>query len=328
MALDTDSMIDRRRLKRRLALWRIVALGAVLGLIAVAIGRAPRLTAEDHVAVLWIEGMILTDPYREEAIRALTVDDSVSALIVHIDSPGGTTFGSEALYLAVAEVSEVMPVVAVMNGVAASGGYMTALAADHILARESTITGSIGVIMQATNFVGLMEKLGIENDSIKSGPLKAEPNPMSRMTSEGREAARTVVKGVHEMFVDMVVEGRNMPREDAARLADGRIYTGTKAREVGLIDAIGGEEDAIAWLESEHGIDPDLPLIEVEIDYPERLIDQLASVVIGKPYLTEQLNRDSPIGSPRLAMMVTGCASHGDSGSKPARQNGPRSIST
>mgnify|MGYP001493706720 FL=1 len=115
---------------------------------------------------------------------------------------------------------------------------------------------------------------------------------MSRMTPQAREAANTVVTGVHEMFVDMVAKGRNMPRAEAARLADGRIYTGTIAHEVGLIDAIGGEQDAIAWLESEHGIDPDLPLIEVEIDYPERLIDQLASVVIGKPFLTERLRLD------------------------------------
>lgn len=292
MALDTDSLIDRRRLKRRLALWRIIALGAVFGLIAAVLGRVPNLTPQDHIAVLWVEGMILTDAYREDAIRSVAEDDTVSALIVHIDSPGGTTFGSEALYRAVAEVAEEVPVVAIMNSVAASGGYMTALAADHIIARESTITGSIGVIMEATNFVGLMEKLGIENESIKSGPLKAEPNPMSRLTPEGRAAANAVVAEIHAMFVDMVAEGRDMPRNEAARLADGRIFTGKTANEVGLIDAIGGEKEAIAWLESEHGIDPDIPMVDVEIEYPERLIDQLVSTVIGKPYLTERLRLD------------------------------------
>jgi protease-4 len=292
MPLDTDSMIDRRRLKKRLAIWRIVALGAVFGMIVAAIGRAPQLTPEDHVAVLWVEGMIFSDPYREDAIRALIDDDSVSALIVQIDSPGGTTFGSEALYHALDEVRAVKPVVAVMNGVAASGGYMAAVATDYIVARESTITGSIGVIMEATNFVGLMEKLGIENNSIKSGPLKAEPNPLSPLTPEARAAAAAVVGEVHEMFVDMVAAGRGMPRDEAARLADGRIYTGTKANEVGLIDAIGGEAEALAWLESEHELDPELPLIEIEIEYPERLVDRLISSVMGKPYLTERLRLD------------------------------------
>ena len=292
MALDTDALIDRRRLKRRLAMWRIIALVSVVAVVALAIGQAPRLPGSRHIAVLSIEDIIFSDPYRDAAVRALAEDESVVAVVVQIDSPGGTTFGSEALYRGLLAVGEVKPVVAVMNQVAASGGYMTALAADHVVARETTITGSIGVVLEATNFVGLMEMLGIESEVIASGPLKAQPNPLQRMTPEARRAMHEVIDRVHDMFVGMVVERRGMARDKAARLSDGRVYTGSMAVANGLIDAIGGEDEAVAWLEEERGIEPDLPRIEVVIDYPQDFLDRLLSTSIGKSHLLERLRLD------------------------------------
>ena len=196
MSLDTDALIDRRRLERRLAMWRIIALVSVVAVIALAFGQVPRLPGSRHIAVLSVEDIIFSDPYRDAAVRALAEDESVVAVVVRIDSPGGTTFGSEALYRGLLAVGEVKPVVAVMNQVAASGGYMTALAADHVVARETTITGSIGVVLEATNFVGLMEILGIESEVIASGPLKAQPNPLQRMTPEARRAMHEVIDRV------------------------------------------------------------------------------------------------------------------------------------
>lgn len=273
-------------------MWRIVALVAIVAVVAVAIGRAPEFPAGEHIAVLTIEGLIVSDPHRDRAVRALAENDDTAALIIRIDSPGGTTYGSEALYRSLREVSDVKPVVAVMNGVAASGGYMAALAADHVVARESTITGSIGVIMEATNFVGLMDKLGIESESIKSGPLKAEPNPLSRMTPAGRAAAQAIIADVHKMFVGMVSERRDMSQAQANELADGRVYTGNMAVDAGLIDGLGDDREAITWLETEHDLAPDLPLIDVKIDYPQELIERLVSAVFGKPYLAERLSLD------------------------------------
>jgi protease-4 len=292
MALDSDALIDRRRLKRRLGVWRLTAFVAVVALVAVAVGRTPHIPGSRHIAVLWVEDLILSDPHRDKAVRALIDDESVAALLVHIDSPGGTTFGSESLYRTLRQVAEIKPVVAVMDGVAASGGYMAALAADYIVARESTITGSIGVIFEATNFVGLMEMLGIENEAIKSGPLKAEPNPLSRLTPEARAAIKAVVDDVHEMFVAMVAERRAIGLAEARRLADGRVYTGAMAANNGLIDGLGGEDEALAWMEETHGIDPDLPLREVDIDYPDEFLNRLISSAIGKSYLTERLRLD------------------------------------
>lgn len=292
MALDSDALIDRRRLKRRLAVWRLAAFVAVVALVAVAVGRAPQIPGTRHIAVLRVENLILGDPYREAAVRALVEDDKVAALLVHIDSPGGTTFASEALYRALRRVAESKPVAAVMEGVAASGGYMAALAADYIVARESTITGSIGVILEATNFVGLMEMLGIESEAIKSGPLKAEPNPLARMTPEAREMTKALVDDVHEMFVGMVAERRAISVADAQRLADGRVYSGAMAAANGLIDGLGGEDEALAWLAETHGIDRDLPRRDVEIDYPDELLDRLISKALGKSHLTERLRLD------------------------------------
>jgi len=292
MALDSDALIDRRRLKRRLAVWRLAAVIAIVGLVAVSVARTDTLPVGPYLAVLDVDGLILSDPYREQALADLADNGQAKALILHIDSPGGTTYGSEALYHAVRAVAATKPVVAVMSGVAASGGYMTAIAGDFIVARESTITGSIGVVMEATNFVGLMDLLGIETEAIKSGPLKAEPNPFSRMTPEVRAATQALIDDVHAMFVGMVAERRAMPLARAEALADGRVFTGRMALDAGLVDALGGEDEALAWLAAERGIDTDLPMRDVEIAYPEKLVDRLVSAVTGKPYLLERLTLD------------------------------------
>ena len=302
MASDTDLLIDRRRLKRRVVAWRLFAVVAAVVLVAVVAGQysGGRIASgpfasfgfQRHVALLRVDGLIFTDPYREQAIYDLVDNSGAEAVIVRIDSPGGGTFASESLYRALRKVAELKPMVAVMDGVAASGGYMTAIAADHIVARESTVTGSIGVIMEATNFVGLMEMLGIENEAIRSGPLKARPNPLERMTPEGRAASQQIIDEVHEMFVGMVAERRGLDFATAARLADGRVYTGATAATNGLIDELGGEQEARRWLEETHGISADLPLLDVEIQYPIDLFDEFVSVVFGKSYLPERLTLD------------------------------------
>jgi protease-4 len=292
MSIDNDALIDRRRLKRRIALWRVLAIVALVAAVAAGAGQFGLFDAGRHVATLWIDGFIFNDVYRTEAIYELTDDSDVAALIVHIDSPGGGTYASESLYRALRAVGEHKPVVAVMEGVAASGGYMTAIAADHILARDSTITGSIGVIMEATNFVGLMEMIGVETEAIRSGPLKARPNPFERMTAEARAVTQDLIDEVHDMFVGMVAERRALDPDRTRLLADGRIYTGGLARANGLVDAIGGKREARAWLEDEHGIARSLPERDVEIDRPDRILNRLFLAVFGKPYLSERLTLD------------------------------------
>lgn len=265
MTPDSDAPVDRRRLKRRLALWRLVAFVALAALVVVASWPLPGLPRAPRIVTLDIDGLILGDRERERAIRNLAEDASAAALILRIDSPGGATFASEALYRAVRSVGETRPVVAVMDGVAASGGYMAALAADRIFARESTVTGSIGVVLQAPDISGLMEKIGVANELVRSGPLKAEPNPFAPLSPEAREAAGRVVRDLHRMFVGLVAERRALAPSEAARLADGRVFTGAAARDAGLVDSLGGVEDAVAWLETGAGVARGLPLTELSI---------------------------------------------------------------
>ncbi len=265
MALDADSLVDRRRLKRQLGLWRTLAIVIAVALVATAVGRFAGVGHRDHISRLVIENVIFDDLRRNKALGKVAADASVKALIVRIDSPGGTVVGGEALFRSLRKISETKPVVAVLGQVATSAGYMVALAADHIVAREGTITGSIGVILQTTEFTGLLEKLGISVEAIKSGPLKASPSPLERMTPGARKVTQDVVDDVFQMFLSMVAERRGLARTDVEKLADGRIYTGRMARERGLVDAIGGEIEALAWLKTEKGIDAELPVRDVKV---------------------------------------------------------------
>ncbi|MEE8622257.1 MAG: signal peptide peptidase SppA, partial [Alphaproteobacteria bacterium] len=208
MSLDADALIDRKRLKRRLGLWRALAILALVAVVVVAVGRVEGFWQKRHVARLTVSGVITDDRRRDEALARVANDSNVAALIVLINSPGGTVVGGETLYRSLQATAEKKPVVAVMGTLATSGGYMAALAADYNLAREGTITGSIGVVLQTTDLTGLLSKLGISAEAIKSGPLKAVPSPFEPLSDEAREATMAVVTDMYNMFVDMVVEQR------------------------------------------------------------------------------------------------------------------------
>ncbi|MBL8837054.1 MAG: signal peptide peptidase SppA [Alphaproteobacteria bacterium] len=297
---DTDAFLERRRMRRQVTRWRIVAAAIAILVIAVAAWRADirGLAGGPYVARLNVNGTIVDDPARDRALRELARDNSMSALIVRIDSPGGTVAGSEALYRQLRVIAQRRPVVAVMAQTAASGGYMTALAADHIIAREGTITGSIGVLMQVPNVVDLLGRIGVHIDLIKSDPLKAQPSPLEPLTPEARAAAEVVVRDMYDMFLNMVVERRRLERERARVLADGRIYTGRQAREAGLIDGIGGEDEARAWLAA-RGVARELRVRDVEINRERGLVREVVhaavEAVFGKTVLIERLTLDGPV---------------------------------
>jgi protease-4 len=293
MSLDADRLIDRRRLKRSLTLWRVVAVVALVAAVAAAVGRLHG--GGSHVARLVVDGIILDDPWRDDALAEAAADDTVKALIVRIDSPGGTVTGGEAFYRSLRRVAEKKPVVAVMGTTATSAGYMIALGADHILARSTSMTGSIGVILQTADITGLLEKLGVRPEAIKSRPLKAQPNLLESLSAEAREAARGAVLDLYDMFVDLVGERRNMPRDTVLALADGRVYTGRQALANGLIDAIGGEAEARQWLAQARKIPLSLPAKDVEIEYEDQVWRNLLTTTVGKALLSERLRLDGPI---------------------------------
>ncbi|MCH7542092.1 MAG: signal peptide peptidase SppA [Proteobacteria bacterium] len=295
MSLDADALIDRRRLKRRLALWRTLAVLALVTVVVVGLGRfagLPGVTEERHVARFTLSGLILDDRERGKALAKIAANSNVAALILHIDSPGGTVFGGEAVYHSLREIAEKKPVVTVMGTLATSGGYMAALATDYIFAREGSITGSIGVVLQTTDITGLLGKLGITAEAIKSGELKAVPSPFEPLTERGRQVTREVVMDMYDMFVDLVAERRKLPRAEALVLSDGRIYTGRQAVANKLIDQIGGEKEAREWLETQRDIPKSLPLRDVKIEREDDKWYDIIRRLVGKTLLSERLTLD------------------------------------
>ena len=295
MTPDPDILLDRRRLKRGLVLWRLVAIVSLVAIVLVGYARFDGVLLRDHIARFEVEGIILDDADVMAALDEIAGNSRVKALIVHIDSPGGTFVGGEQLYGALRDIAAKKPVVAVMGTVAASAGYMTAIASDRIFARQGTITGSIGVIMQTTDITGLLGKLGITAEAIKSAPLKATPSPLEPLSDEARAASQAIIDDMYGLFIEMVAEQRGFEMSRARALADGRVYTGRQAVANGLIDAIGGEAEARDWLAAERDIPRSLPVHDVTIDRPGENWLANARVLSQKMLLPERLTLDGLI---------------------------------
>ena len=292
MSYETDMIIDRRRLKRRLTFWRIVGVLSVISALSAAFGRFDFGGDEEQIARLSVDGIIVNDRLREEKLDQISKDENIKALILVINSPGGTFTGGENLYHSIRKIAEKKPVVALMGGTAASAAYMIAIAADHVIAGNGTITGSIGVILQTANFSELMDKVGIKSVIVKSGPMKAQPNPMEPFSEGARAVTVSVIKDFFDMFVEMVMDRRKMDKDTAYNLADGRIYSGRQAKANGLVDAIGREADAVKWLNEAHEIPTELPIVDVEIDYKDEKWREFVGKSLGKALFSERLKLD------------------------------------
>lgn len=282
MSLNADTLIDRSYLKGQITKWRLIAISViVLSVFLLTQNLNTPLVAMNYVARVSIQGVIADDLNRDELFDELEEDDNVKAVVVWMDSPGGTVVGGEQLYLNIKQLAEKKPVVVVMRSLAASAGYMATLGADRIYARRGTLTGSIGVIMQTAEVTEMADKLGIHPITIKSGVNKASPNPLEKMTEENRAALEVVVKDFFATFVDMVAEERGLDRARVLELADGRVFTGPQAKELGLVDALGGEEDALAWLEAEGKVSADIEVRDREprSDKPRNLAELFEQMV-------------------------------------------------
>jgi protease-4 len=264
MTLDADQIIDRRRLRRKLTFWRVAGFLAVaiiiVGGIVLAAGPdgLPGLR-EAQIARVTISGFITEDQDQIDLLERLAKTDAVKGVIVAIDSTGGATSGGEALYEGLLKLSKAKPTVASIGTFGASAAYMAAIATDHVIVRRTSITGSIGVVFQFPEVSQLMKTLGIAVEEVKSSPLKAEPSPFKPATEEARQVMAGIVRDSYDWFVDIVARRRDLPRATALALADGRIFTGRQALRAKLVDEIGGEETAIAWLATK-GVDRSLPI--------------------------------------------------------------------
>jgi protease-4 len=265
MAMRADDLIDRRRLRRKLTFWRVAALAiAAIGLASAAAWMLREDfggTGVDHIAKIRIEGTITEDEDLLERLAKVRESDAVKGVILAIDSPGGTTAGGEAIFDEVRKLAAEKPVVAQVGTLAASAGYMIASASDHIVARKSSIIGSIGVLVQFPDITGLMDKVGVKLEEVKSSPLKAEPSPFNPTTDEERAMLRSMIMDSYDWFVGLVDERRPLTRTEAAALADGSIFTGRQALQNKLVDELGGEGEAIGWLATK-GVDGKLEVVE------------------------------------------------------------------
>jgi protease-4 len=269
MSLDSDVIVDRRRMRRKLTFWRVaailVAIAAIVtvGVLATPEGRSA-LTASGSIARVNIEGLIRSDQTRVEALERLEKSQA-AAVVVHINSPGGTTAGSEQLYDALVRLKAKKPLVVVVEGLAASGGYITAIAADHIIAQQTSLVGSIGVLFQFPNFTELMKTVGVKVEEVKSSPLKAAPNGFEPTSPEARAALDALVKDTYAWFRDLVKARRGMDDAQLEKVADGRVFTGHQAVDLKLIDQLGDETTAIAWLVAQKNVKPNLPVRDFKL---------------------------------------------------------------
>jgi len=269
MSLDSDLIVDRRRIRRKLTFWRIlaavfaIATIAVIG-VAVSPGGRGALTASGSIARINIEGLIRSDQERVEALERLE-ESHAAAVVVHINSPGGTTAGSEQLYDSLMRLKAKKPMVVVVEGLAASGGYITAIASDHIVAQQSSLVGSIGVLFQFPNFGELLKTVGVKVEEVKSSPLKAAPNGFEPTSQEARDALDALVKDSYAWFKGIVKERRGMDDAQLEKVADGRVFTGHQAIDLKLIDELGDEKAAVAWLVAQKNVKKDLPVRDYKL---------------------------------------------------------------
>lgn len=283
MSLTSDQILDRFRLKSQIANWRFLALFMLILLMWSLFGNKSTLPAHaPYIARVQIEGVIMDDLERTLALKEMAEDKNVKALIIHINSPGGSFVGGENLLHALRKISERKPVVAVMGEVAASAGYMAAIGADYIFARAGTLTGSIGILLKSYEVTELAERLGIKLQTLKTSIYKAMPNPYEKMPLEVKEAVEDTIQDSYEVFFDMVQKRRKIETEKLKTIANGRIYTGKQAFNYGLVDELGGEDEALEWLIKEKNI-KDIKIVDVNLvkepSKLERILDLTSSTL-------------------------------------------------
>ena len=285
MSLNADTLLQIIHLKRQLSKWRVIAIVIAVAAAFFSFEKFSKYSPikSDYIARITIEGIITDNPKLTKLIDDTRNDVHAKAVIVWLDTPGGGAVGGQQIYLDLLRLGKAKPVVAVMRTTAASAGYMAALGADHIIAREGTITGSIGVIMETFEATELAEKLGIKPIVVKSGPYKASPNPMEKYTPEQNAVIQAVIKDFYNWFVEIVVERRKLSKETVEILADGRIYTGRQALKVKLIDQLGGEEEAKEWLVQNKKINSTFEVKDVKIsDDSDGFLTHISNMANGK----------------------------------------------
>ena len=263
--LETETVLDRRRLRRSLTFWRgagIAALAIAIGSLAFGGDKMAAITGQKQIARVTLEGTITENRDQLKLLKDLAENKQVSGVLLFVNSPGGTTTGGEALYEGLRDLAKTKPVVAQFGTIAASAAYIAGLATDHIVARGNTITGSVGVIVQWPEVRELLDRIGVKVNEVKSGPLKASPSPFEPMNDESRKVVEGMVADGFKWFLGLVESRRGIKAADVPGLMGGRIFSGREALEQKLIDEIGGEDEAVKWLKDIKKVDKDAKVVD------------------------------------------------------------------
>lgn len=266
MSTEIETVLDRRRLRRSITAWRGAAIGAItLAAGALLFGGEDQLSSllgEPQIARVVVEGTITDDREQLQLLKKISEAEHVKGVVLFVNSPGGTTTGGESLYEALRQLSAKKPVVAQFGTIAASAAYIAGLGTDHIVSRGNTITGSVGVLAQWPEVSELLDKLGVRMNEVKSGELKASPSPFKPMDEASRAVMQSSIDDGFKWFLNLVETRRGIKAGDIPGLLEGRIYSGREALAHKLVDEIGGEGEAVRWLEETKGVTKDLKVVD------------------------------------------------------------------
>jgi protease IV len=245
-------------------------------------GKPGRFALGDKIAIIEIKGVITQSSEIIEEISQYQEDETVRAIVLRIDSPGGGVGPSQEIYREILKVRSKKKVVTSMGSVAASGGYYIACASDLIIANPGTITGSIGVIMEFANIEELIRKIGIKGVVVKSGEHKDIGSPFREMTTEEKKIIQGVIDNVHQQFVQAVAKGRKLDQEKVMQIADGRILTGEQAKQIGLVDQLGNLQDTVDIVAKMVGIEgkPNILYPKKRFSFWELLVKETTSAIL------------------------------------------------
>ena len=265
MSIDWQILEETKKKWYRKGLWRGILISIIIATAIYFLWNSTNLSSNfSHIARININGIIFDNSEIVEIIDNLANNDNVKSVLVKINSPGGTVVGSESLYIAINSLSQKKPVISLMGEIATSGGYIVALASNYILARQNTLTGSIGVIVENQNFSELSEKIGVRTDITKSGKIKGGQNPLSPLDPLVKINNQKLVNYSFDWFISIIKKNRNITQSVLELVSDGRTLTGGMALELGLIDAIGTEKEALKYLETNYPDFKGLPIIDIE----------------------------------------------------------------
>jgi len=248
--------------RRRIFLWRIFSFVLAISLLYIFFNNPKiNMSSKPHIANYAISGLLVDADQILEDLEYLEFEDNVKAIIISVDSPGGTTVSAEEIFLKIRSISSNKPIVVVMKNIATSGAYLFSIGADRIFARENTITGSVGVLLQWARIDQGLEKIGIEMKEVKSGKLKAEPDLFGESDEEAMALTQKIVDETYSWFLNLVKERRKVEEYAISQISDGRIFTGRQALDLNLIDEIGGYKEAKFWLVENREINTDLEIL-------------------------------------------------------------------